>query len=317
MEKNTCNSKAECSQGSRVPAPGDWVKDLFAPIFDFDAIIQSGKQVYIDRPYFKRASILDPKTVHEVFERVHQRVVESEKLKQKELAEKKHKEEDTKIDPRKSSIWDTEELDTLRKVYKSARGEITRLEAELRDRNDHHEILKAELKAEREKNNNLTLKLDEAVKANQRLVIHRDHLQQQTAVMEVKISALTDMWHEIDALKLKALESETAVRQVLDSERLQRQKLECDLAQLQQNAERSKELAMRDVQTGFEIEINDLQDVVKDLTLELQKEKQQHEASRRGLNHLRLHFSSLPLQEVLSPGMVEENQVGRIDHCDS
>ena len=67
----------------------------------------------------------------------------------------------------------------------------------------------------------------------------------------------------------------------------------------------------------FEMEVNDLQDVVKDLTLELQKEKREHEKSRRGLDHLRLHFSSLPLQDVLPPGVVDTDQVGRIDHIDS
>ncbi|GFR92152.1 leucine zipper putative tumor suppressor 1-like [Elysia marginata] len=313
--------KDELPMKAKVPnqaAPGDWVKDLFAPIYDFNAIIEAGKQSdKLEKPHIKRASILDPQTIREVFERVHQRVVESERLKQEELEEKRQKEEDNKLDPRKSSIWDTQELDTLRKVYKSAKGEISRLEAELRESKNHSQHLKTELAAQREETDSLVLRLDEAVKANQRLVIHRDSLQHQVAVMEVKVAALTDMWHEIDGLKLKAMEAEKAARQELDSERLQRQKLECDLTTLQQNAERDRELVMRDVQTRFEIDINDLQDVVKDLTLELQREKQQHEASRRGLDHLRLHFSSLPLRDVLPPGAVEDDQVKRIDHCDS
>ena len=32
------------------------------------------------------------------------------------------KAEDEKIDPRKSAIWNTDDLETLRKVYKSAKG---------------------------------------------------------------------------------------------------------------------------------------------------------------------------------------------------
>ena len=78
------------TDGQSSAAPGDWVKDLFAPIFDFDAIIAAGKHdSRLDKPYIKRASILDPQTVKEVFERVHQRVIESERLKLEELAEKK------------------------------------------------------------------------------------------------------------------------------------------------------------------------------------------------------------------------------------
>ena len=70
----------------RSAAPGDWVKDLFAPIFDFDAIIEAGKQSpEPGRPHIKRAAILDPQAVREVFERVHQRVLDSERLKREEL----------------------------------------------------------------------------------------------------------------------------------------------------------------------------------------------------------------------------------------
>ncbi|RUS78880.1 hypothetical protein EGW08_013355 [Elysia chlorotica] len=298
--------------------PGDWVKDLFAPIFDFDAIIAAGKQGSgLDKPHIKRASILDPQAVREVFERVHQRIVESERLKQEELEEKRQKDEDKKLDPRKSSIWDTEELETLRKVYKSAKGEISRLEAELRESKKHSRSLETELTAQRGQVDILASRLAEAVKSNQRLVIHRDSLQQQVAVMEVKVAALTDMWHEIDALKLQAMEETKAARIALDSERLDHQKLQCDLAEFRRNSEHNQKLVERDIQTRYEIEVNDLQDVVKDLTLELQKEKQQHEATKRGLDHLRLHFSSLPLREVLPPGAVEADQVGRVDHCDS
>ncbi|GFN74108.1 hypothetical protein PoB_000061400 [Plakobranchus ocellatus] len=315
-EENRTLGKNSLSKS--IAGPGDWVKELFAPIYDFDAILDAGKNGYgTEKPHIKRAPILDPQTVREVFERVHQRVVESERLKQEEFEEKKQKEEDQKIDPMKSSIWDTEELDTLRKVYKSAKGEIARLAAELKESRKYSQGLESQLVKQREEVENLGSKLGEAVKANQRLVIHRDSLHQQLAVTEIKVAALTDMWHEIDGLKLKAMEEAKAARIELDSERLQRQKLECDLANQLQNAERERDLATRDIQTQFEIEINDLQDVVKDLSLELQKEKQQHEASRRGLDHLRLHFSSLPLQDVLPPGMVAEDQIARIDHCDS
>ena len=71
----------------------------------------------------------------------------------------------------------------------------------------------------------------------------------------------------------------------------------------------------RNVTTKFEIEMNDLNEVIRDLSVELQEERKLHAASRRGLDHLRQHFTSLPLQNVLPPGAVLTDQVEHIDHC--
>ena len=89
------------------------------------------------------------------------------------------------------------------KVIKIISGEISRLEAELKESKKHSQALEAELAGQQQEVVSLSSKLNNAVKANQRLVIHRDNLQQQVAVMEVKVAALTDMWHEIDSLKVR------------------------------------------------------------------------------------------------------------------
>lgn len=72
----------------RPRVPGEWVKELFAPVYDFDAIVAAGRDGYKDderKPL--RVPILDPVAIREVFERVHQRVVEAER-KQLEEARK-------------------------------------------------------------------------------------------------------------------------------------------------------------------------------------------------------------------------------------
>ena len=71
---------------------GDWVKELFAPIYDFDAIVTAGRDGYhVNKSKVCRVPILDAQSVREVFERVHERVLESEKLKQKEIDQAKRK----------------------------------------------------------------------------------------------------------------------------------------------------------------------------------------------------------------------------------
>ncbi|XP_012943407.1 coiled-coil domain-containing protein 160 [Aplysia californica] len=302
------------TESSRVP--GDWVKELFAPIYDFDAIVTAGRQGYGgSESKIQRVPILDPQTVREVFERVHERVVEAERQKQHEAEQEKQEVEDKKIDPRKSAIWNTEEIETLRKVYKSAKGEIGKLEAALREKRSHAETLERTVRQQREELDTLHTTLLEVTKANQRLTIHRDHLRKQNSVLDLKCAALSDSWIEIGKEKLKALEAVKEAHKALDKERLQRQKLEADLSEARQNLIREKALVERNVTTKFEIEVNDLNEVIRDLTVELREERKLHEASRRGLEHLRNHFSSLPTRDVLPPGLVLEDQVQRVDHC--
>ena len=72
--------------------PGDWVKDLFAPIYDFNAIVKAGRDGYIEnKSKIRKVPILDPQSVREVFERVHERVIESERLKLLEIEKAKRK----------------------------------------------------------------------------------------------------------------------------------------------------------------------------------------------------------------------------------
>ena len=57
-------------------------------------------------------------------------------------------------------------------------------------------------------------------------------------------------------------------------------------------------------------DIQYLQQTIEELTKELDKEKQDHERTKRGLNHLRQHFSSLPLEgDTASKGLVAEDQL--------
>lgn len=54
------------------------------------------------------------------------------------------------------------------------------------------------MKKQRKEIEELETRLVEASKANKRLVIHRDCLQKDQAILDVKLSALTDMWHDIE-----------------------------------------------------------------------------------------------------------------------
>ncbi|KAI8743615.1 myosin-9-like [Biomphalaria glabrata] len=296
--------------------PGDWIKDLFAPIYDFDAVVEIGKHGYkAEESKIKRVPILDPVAIREVFERVHQRIIDNEREEEELVKEATQKELDKRIDPRESSIWNTEELDVLRKVYKSAKAEITKLEVALREEKQYSSRLEKKALRQEHEIEVLRAKLAEATKSNQRLVIHRNSLQKDLAVLEVKVSALTDMWHEIEAEKVKAFEESKSAHIDLDKERILRQNLELKLMESDQNLACQKALVEKNMSAKYEMEIADLKEVMQDLTMELQAEKKLHEASRRGLDHLRNHFSSLPLRNILPPNAVVKDEVDYISHC--
>jgi len=301
---------------SKSPSPGDWVKELFAPIYDFDAIVSAGRNGYHENhSKIKKVPILDPLTIRDVFERVRGKVVEAEQQKQLEVQKAKDEKEDKNIDPRKSSVWNTEEIEILRKVYKAAKGEISKLEGALHEEKAINHDLKDTVKRQRGELESLHDQLSDATKANQRLIIHRDHLRKENSVFDLQCAALKDSWIEIGKEKLKAMETLKDANLGLDKERLQRKKLETDILEVKQNLIRDAALMERNVTTKFEMEMNDLNEVIRDLGVALQEERKLHSASRRGLDHLRQHFASLPLQNVLPSGAVLTDQVEYIDHC--
>lgn len=89
----------------------------------------------------------------------------------------------------------------------------------MRETKAHHQALEKTVVKQREEIDKLRGKLREAGKSNQRLVIHRDSLQKDLAVFEVKQSALTSMWHDIEFEKVNKQKTTTKNTQIkgLDS----------------------------------------------------------------------------------------------------
>lgn len=105
-------------------------------------------------------------------------------------------------------------------------------------------------------------------------------------------------------LQLITWEEVKKTRIALDKERLLRQKLEAELLEGKQNILREIRLMERNAQSKHEIEVIELNEVIRDLTAELRDERKLHEASKRGLDHLRKHFSSLPLDYIIEPTLL-------------
>ena len=73
-------------------------------------------------------------------------------------------------------------------------------------------------------------------------------------------------------------------------------------------------LAEENAKIHYEQRIRKLEEKLRTVEEELSSERQLHGKDKKALDHLRNHFASLPLRDVLPPGMVDRDQVPFIDH---
>ena len=77
---------------------------------------------------------------------------------------------------------------------------------------------------------------------------------------------------------------------------------------------REKMLAEENAKAHYEHHILKLEEELRTAKEELDNERRLHNKNKKALEHLRTHFASLPLRDVLPPGMVDRDQVPFIDH---
>ena len=73
-------------------------------------------------------------------------------------------------------------------------------------------------------------------------------------------------------------------------------------------------LAEENAKAHYEHHILKLEEELRTAKEELDNERRLHNKNKKALEHLRTHFASLPLRDVLPPGMVDRDQVPFIDH---
>ncbi|KAL8625035.1 hypothetical protein ACOMHN_012044 [Nucella lapillus] len=306
--------------------PGDWILELFAPSYARAADVLEGKhEVKEEGRRIKVVSALDPQSIQEVYERVHAMIkMEEELKKEKEQAAKgvpsvkkrplSGEATEKPVDLRDSGIWNSEELSVLRNVFRAAKSQISGLEVKLKQTQRHNAELEEKVTAQTKTLETKSKKLSEATKANHRLKIHCDELQREGNATGMKLDAVTDMWKEIDQEKLRMMKETQEMRVALDRERMSREQLELKLQEAGHELTREKMLAEENAKVKYEQRIFQLEEEARKMQEEMEAEKQLHNKNRRALDHLRAHFSSLPLQDVMPPGVVHRDQVSDIDH---
>ncbi|XP_050417940.1 rho-associated protein kinase 1 [Patella vulgata] len=213
-----------------------------------------------------------------------------------------------------SVIWDSEELGVLRKVFRSAKDEISDLKVKLREteeRNKYLENTVKKLEYALEKN---TVQLTEANKANGRLKIHCDNLQHQLDHSSAKLDTVTDMWKEIDMEKNKMMKDMHEMRVTYDKDQLLLKNTNLKLESEIREKERAVDMAVQNTKIKYEKQLMNLHEQLEKQTDDFHKAEQTYSVTSKSLKQLRHHFSSLPLNNIIPPNSVIEDEVPHVDH---
>ena len=117
--------------------------------------------------------------------------------------------------------------------------------------------------------------------------------------------ALTSLLQEqLQCLKLERLDlldSVQKARVASNHDRIEKKRMELELQEHGRTMIETAAHLDAKLRANHERETSLLNRAVVDLKEELEEEKQAHAAARRGLDHLRTHFASQPLDQVLVP----------------
>ncbi|KAK6166064.1 hypothetical protein SNE40_022844 [Patella caerulea] len=213
-----------------------------------------------------------------------------------------------------SVIWDSEELGVLRKVFRSAKDEISDLKVKLRETEERNKYLENTVKKLEYAVEKSNVQLTEANKANGRLKIHCDNLQHQLDHSSAKLDTVTDMWKEIDMEKNKMMKDMHEMRVAYDKDQLLLKNTNLRLESEIREKERAVDVAVQNTELKYKTQLINLHEQLKKQTDDFCKAEQAYSVTSKSLKQLRHHFSSLPLNNIIPPNSVIEDEVPHVDH---
>ena len=194
------------------------------------------------------------------------------------------------LDSSGQCIWDSSEVEVLRRVFKAAGDENSRLRSEVGVLQEDMQKMTAERRAQRESLETTQGRLHHAETANRRLQMLVNHLK----------TELTRTTQELDRMRSVQAERNDLHR------RLEKTQLELSTAQSRRdrdlaaaeakwmNALQDQTLADTAARAQLTSDVVSLTERVEELAGQLSQERASHSRTGKALEHLRVHFSSLP-----------------------
>ncbi|XP_038050755.1 coiled-coil domain-containing protein 160 homolog isoform X2 [Patiria miniata] len=210
-------------------------------------------------------------------------------------------------------IWTAEELEILRKAAEEAKQENSRLQAELIITGKQRDKLARKC---RRQSAALAAKDTELLERKQetgRLSLRCHHLE-----TELKHSRMTAKFLEEDIGELREGKRrlQTQLKDVhteFSDEKLTRVKLESELQRV--NKKNALESIVREdgIRLDYERQIKSLYEELEEARTKLEKQKTENGSIRKALDHLRIHFASLPSRNARLPKSQESDELGQLD----
>ena len=162
--------------------------------------------------------------------------------------------------------------------------------------------------------NKRTKNLRDAQKANKRLQILYENAQKETNKhrqenldyrnhIKVLEKQNSDLFKEIHELQVQ-----------IDAERIERQKVELEMENKAIKYQQEWSLREENLKLIHKEDVDYLKSKIAELSEELAKEKKDHLKCKKGLDHLRTHFSALPLFDTDSScNVVSKDQISHLD----
>lgn len=304
----------------------DWIGELFTPTLDVEVgeLLGNVEDEGPIQSKIKHVAAFDPEAIRQVYERVRVMMALDEEMKKSDKQRKQKESEsvgDTKktvkekeINLNDSCIWDSNEIGVLRQVFKTVKEENTKLNVRCRELEKHNLYLESKLSSVTGHFDNEKKELTEAQKANKRLKIHCDVLQNELDHANAKATAMEEVFKELQEEKTKLAKEVHALRVGADKERLDKSRLQMKLDTIHQEVTSERMVAEESIKIKFQSIVMKLKLKNKELSDELENEKKLHSTTRKALEHLRQHFASLPLNHIIPPNSVQNDQVSQFEY---
>lgn len=210
------------------------------------------------------------------------------------LREDQGKSENEQVDINDSKLWTSNEIKEIRKVYGAARKENIKLRAALEEAESRVKKLVRKNKQQFVIFAGKEDALEENQKANKRLQILSKTLKTNFEQVERDNCELEDEVEELKQRNNELLNEISDTRKMVDTERIRRQNAEIDVEDVRKAALREAELQIEGVEIRYDSQIQKLERKLEQMKTELDKERNDHNRTRKGLEHLQKHFASLP-----------------------
>lgn len=222
--------------------------------------------------------------------------------------------EKTELDIEDPCIWDSNEISVLRQAYKTLKQQSIEAMVHVRETVKRNKELETLAVQQKKTINDQKVKLSEARMANKRLQINVSSLNDEVKYLTAKVGAMEDVIREMKLEQADMVKELHDNRVTTDQERMERGRIQMKLDNLKQEALAEKLAAEDKIRTQCKKAIHDLKQQVKRLEKDLIEEKNKRLVTEKGLKHLRNHFSSLAVHDILPQNAVIENQLKNVQY---